>query len=174
MPIKYIGKVTSYSGKPLEEILMKLNNFGLGRIVYRNKFERYPEASYYRITNVGPVVDREPRSYNEKYRMENNKFHKTKIQVSGQKVFRGRDVGELQIGAAHKADWRLVPRQEEEKWLASKAPPKQITIVDDKKHFPPLLERMIMKEKKLSERPMLQFEPSKSRLSFVQAKSSLE
>ena len=69
MPIKYVGKITTYAGKPLEEILMKLNNFGVGRMVYRNKFERYPEASYYRITQVGAVEERSPRNYNAKSKL---------------------------------------------------------------------------------------------------------
>ena len=52
MPVKYIGRVTDYAGKPLWRILYNLKNFGVGRIVYRNMFQRYPEPSYYIITQI--------------------------------------------------------------------------------------------------------------------------
>ena len=55
MPIKYIGRTTYYSGKRLYDILCRFKNYGVGRMVYRNVFnERYPEKSFYVITNVTP------------------------------------------------------------------------------------------------------------------------
>ena len=56
MPIiRYVGKHIDHTGKRLYEILFKLKNLGLGRMVYRNTFkERYPEPSYYIITKVKP------------------------------------------------------------------------------------------------------------------------
>ena len=55
MSVKYIGRVTSFKGKRLFDILCRLKNFGTGRIVYRHVFnERYEEPSYYRITKIDP------------------------------------------------------------------------------------------------------------------------
>ena len=56
MPIiRYVGKHIDHRGKRLYEILFKLKNFGVGRMVYRNVFKnRYPEPSYYIITKVEP------------------------------------------------------------------------------------------------------------------------
>ena len=53
--IRYVGKHIDHRGKRLYEILLKLKNFGVGRMVYRNMFkDRYPEPSYYIITKVEP------------------------------------------------------------------------------------------------------------------------
>lgn len=53
--VKFIGRTTSFKGKRLFDILCRLKDFGVGRVVYRNKFfERYPEPSYYVITKVDP------------------------------------------------------------------------------------------------------------------------
>lgn len=55
MAIKLIGRTTYYQGKRLFDILCRLKDFGVGRIVYRNReVERYPELSYYVITRVDP------------------------------------------------------------------------------------------------------------------------
>jgi hypothetical protein len=52
MPIKYIGRTTTFKGKTLWEIVGNLKNFGVGRIVVRSTFERYPEPSYLKICKV--------------------------------------------------------------------------------------------------------------------------
>lgn len=52
MPYKYIGKTTDFKGKTLWEIVGNLKNFGVGRIVTRTRFERYPEPSYMKILKV--------------------------------------------------------------------------------------------------------------------------
>lgn len=52
MPYKYIGRVTDFKGKTLWEILGNLKNYGVGRIVARNMFERYPEPSFMKIIKV--------------------------------------------------------------------------------------------------------------------------
>lgn len=52
MPYKYIGRTTDFKGKTLWEILGNLKNFGIGRIITRSKFERYPEPSYIKILKV--------------------------------------------------------------------------------------------------------------------------
>ena len=50
--IKLIGRTTDFQGKTLWEILGNLKNFGVGRYVARNKFQRYPEPSYMKIVKV--------------------------------------------------------------------------------------------------------------------------
>lgn len=53
MPIiKYIGRKTDFKGKTLWEIVGSLKNFGVGRIVVRSMFERYPEKSFMKILKV--------------------------------------------------------------------------------------------------------------------------
>lgn len=50
--IKYIGRTTDFKGKTLWEIVGNLKNFGVGRVVVRSMFERYPEPSYMKIVKV--------------------------------------------------------------------------------------------------------------------------
>lgn len=52
MPYKYIGRTTTFKGKTLWEIVGNLKNFGIGRIVARSTFERYPEPTYLKILKV--------------------------------------------------------------------------------------------------------------------------
>lgn len=47
-----VGPATIHVGKTLWEILGNLKNFGVGRIVKRNIYERYPEPTYFRILKV--------------------------------------------------------------------------------------------------------------------------
>lgn len=74
MPIKLIGRTTDFKGKPLWEILGNLKNFGVGRIVIRNRFQRYPEPSYMKILKVGalPAPDTPHVSTNDVLMLE---FH---------------------------------------------------------------------------------------------------
>ena len=54
----YRKKKFTYQGKSLFEILYRLKNFGIGRIVYRDTFmKRYKEPSYYIVTKVFPDPD---------------------------------------------------------------------------------------------------------------------
>ena len=55
MRIQYVGRTTYCEGKRLYDILCRLKNFGVGRIVVRNHYlERYPEPTYYVIGKVMP------------------------------------------------------------------------------------------------------------------------
>lgn len=62
--IKYVGRTTDFKGKTLWEIVGSLKNFGVGRIVVRSVFQRYPEPSFMKIVKVETCPD-EVRS--EKY-----------------------------------------------------------------------------------------------------------
>ena len=57
MPIKYVGRTTDFKGKTLWEIVGNLKNFGVGRIVVRSIFERYPEPSYLKICKVEALAN---------------------------------------------------------------------------------------------------------------------
>ena len=72
----------------------------------------------------------------------------SKIKISGQKIFRGKDVGEMAIDADHKRDWRLVPRHEEQMFLSAKTATREPVVIKDTTPFPPLLERMIRRDLK--------------------------
>lgn len=52
MPYKYIGRSIDHKGKTLWEIVGNLKNFGVGRMIVKNSYERYPEKSYMRILKV--------------------------------------------------------------------------------------------------------------------------
>ena len=57
MPYVYVGKRNFFLGKTLWEIVGNLQNFGVGRMLVRSKFERYPEVTYYRIVKANPLMD---------------------------------------------------------------------------------------------------------------------
>ncbi|XP_017462231.1 PREDICTED: uncharacterized protein LOC108355591 isoform X3 [Rhagoletis zephyria] len=50
--VKYIGRTTDFRGKTLWEIVGNLRDSGVGRLVIRNKFQRYEEPCYMRILKV--------------------------------------------------------------------------------------------------------------------------
>ena len=57
MPYVYIGRRNFYVGKTLWEILGNLRDFGVGRMLVRSNYERYPEPTYYRILRAEPLMD---------------------------------------------------------------------------------------------------------------------
>lgn len=95
--IKYIGYPSPYVGKHLMWLLGNLKDFGVGRIVTRTTFERYPEHSYYIIKKVIPYMD-DANQYGE---------------VWADTVFRGRRVGVIQLESPQVPDYKLVPKSEE-------------------------------------------------------------
>lgn len=54
---KLVGRTTDFKGKTLWEIVGSLKGFGVGRVVVRNMFQRYPEPSYMRILKVEAVAN---------------------------------------------------------------------------------------------------------------------
>ncbi|XP_071440178.1 uncharacterized protein mRpS34 [Hetaerina americana] len=103
MPIKYIGRTTSFRGKSLWEIVGNLKNFGVGRIVVRSMFERYPEPSYMRIIKVEG--------------MENEPSRKACVWV--EKTFRGKTLPDVTkiLKTSYKTDYRLIPKDEEDNYI---------------------------------------------------------
>ena len=57
----YYGKKTKYCGKRAFEILTRLKNFGIGRVLQRNMLEEeFPdEPTYYQVVDVEPQMDEE-------------------------------------------------------------------------------------------------------------------
>lgn len=55
--IKYVGRTTDFKGKTLWEIVGSLKNKGVGRIIVRSVFARYPEPSFMKIVKVETCPD---------------------------------------------------------------------------------------------------------------------
>ncbi|XP_067001217.2 small ribosomal subunit protein mS34 [Anabrus simplex] len=133
MPIKYIGRTTDFKGKTLWEIVGNLKNFGVGRIVVRSRFERYPEPSYLKICKVETLPNEDPR----------------KVRVWAEKVFRGRKYTNLVevCSASYKADYRLLHKDEEEAYCRFEpSTDKEERILPEAIQFPPLLKEVIMRD----------------------------
>ncbi|XP_011881942.1 PREDICTED: uncharacterized protein LOC105569815 isoform X2 [Vollenhovia emeryi] len=135
MPIKLIGRTTDFKGKPLWEILGNLKNFGVGRLVIRNRFQRYPEPCYMRILKVAgmPLPD---RPYNDR-----------KVAVLVEKVFRGqKNPRPVQLDSAtYKADYVLIPRDRERVFLENTKVP-EMKILPTTTDLPPLFSQLLIKQ----------------------------
>lgn len=56
--IEYVGRKTNFRGNTLWEIVGNLPDWGVGRMVIRNMFQRYPEPCYMRILKVQAVDEK--------------------------------------------------------------------------------------------------------------------
>lgn len=68
MPYKYIGKTNNFKGKTLWEIVGNLKNFGVGRIITRSVFERYPEPTYMKVMKVETLPEPRDKSIDVSYK----------------------------------------------------------------------------------------------------------
>ncbi|XP_042232403.1 uncharacterized protein LOC121873151 [Homarus americanus] len=140
MPYVLVGRTTNFKGKRLWEIVGCLKNFGVGRMVVRSTFERYPEPCFYRIVNAEPEMDT-----GRPHMGEDNM--KGKILV--EKVFRGKNCGVVNMSkVAYKTDFRLIHKIEEAKYLQSYenfTPPEQ-KIFPQTMEMPPLLKIVAERE----------------------------
>ncbi|XP_045462365.1 28S ribosomal protein S34, mitochondrial [Harmonia axyridis] len=136
MPYKYIGKTIDHKGKTLWEIVGNLKNFGVGRMVLRNSFQRYPEKSYMRITKVEALPNPENPSMDVR----------RKVKVYIDETFRGNKLREHSVInlASYKADYVLVPKDEEYKYNDDAAA--KIRIVPRTVELPPLLKELVKRE----------------------------
>ncbi|EGI65411.1 PREDICTED: uncharacterized protein LOC105146111 [Acromyrmex echinatior] len=137
MPIKFIGRTTDFKGKPLWEIVANLKNFGVGRLVIRNRFQRYPEPCYMKILKVAgmPLPD---RPYNDR-----------KVMVLVEKVFRGiKSSKPVQLDSStYKADYMLIPKDQEHIFLNNtKVVEKR--IMPKTTELPPLFSHLIINQMK--------------------------
>ncbi|KAJ9598689.1 hypothetical protein L9F63_010638 [Diploptera punctata] len=129
-------------------ILGNLKNFGVGRIVVRSVFERYPEPSYLKIHKVQALANEDPR----------------KVRIWAEKVFRGRKYPKLVevCNVSYKADYRLLHKDEESGYCKADnvIPLEKDKILPKMLPFPPLLKEMVISElraqgKEIVEEPQL-------------------
>lgn len=140
--IKYIGYPSPYVGKHLLWLLGNLKNFGVGRVVTRTSFERYPEPSYYIITKVRPHMD-DANQYGD---------------VWAETVFRGRRLGVIQLESPQVPDYKLVPRSEEARLLSLPVVDPVPKVLPRYLKMPPLMRIIVerdLKAKGVVEEPKL-------------------
>ncbi|XP_055351385.1 28S ribosomal protein S34, mitochondrial-like [Paramacrobiotus metropolitanus] len=142
MPVRYVGPNSVLNGKFLFEILRNLKNFGVGRMVVRSSYERYPEPCYYIVREVKPAMDPEGKNG----------------EMMADVVFRGRDLGLQKAQYCDRPDWRLIPKEDEEAYrkyvkpTVADLPPK--AVVPATMPLPPLLKMMHIDEKRRSGKPV--------------------
>ncbi|XP_063995590.1 uncharacterized protein Mrps34 [Diachasmimorpha longicaudata] len=142
MPVKLIGRTTDFSGKTLWELVGNLKNHGKGRIIIRQKFQRYPEPSFIKILKVGalpPELQTSPKHAPEKIR---------KCMVLVEATFRGQKDPRIKQmdGATYKTDYRLVPKDEEHKYVYWVNRPE--VILPRTMELPPLLSEIMVRNLK--------------------------
>ncbi|KAF5304053.1 hypothetical protein FQA39_LY01838 [Lamprigera yunnana] len=140
MPIKYIGKTFDFKGKTLWEILGNLKNFGVGRIIARSMFERYPEPSYIKIVKVETVPNPETNTPDDA----------RKVRALVEHTFRGRKHPELVnlFATTYKTDYKLIPKDKEAEYCKCDNPRIVNKILPRTKEFPPILRELIIREMK--------------------------
>ncbi|XP_037933517.1 uncharacterized protein LOC119668162 [Teleopsis dalmanni] len=153
--IKLIGRKTDFRGESLWDVLSNLRNFGVGRLVIRNMFQRYPEPCYYKILNVeafpAPTNPHEPR----------------KSIVTVEKTWRGVTSPKpvTIFSTSYKCDYELVPKEEEGKYLSNSKKIEE-KILPNKIDMPPLLREFVTQETG-EKNPMLKLHFKKTHNKFV-------
>ncbi|XP_022901944.2 small ribosomal subunit protein mS34 [Onthophagus taurus] len=141
MPYKYFGKTTTFRGKTLWEILGNLKNLGIGRVIVRSAFEKYPEPSFIKIVKVETLPSpKEPSIDNVR-----------KVKVLVEKTFRGVKSPNLATieSSSYKTDYRLLSKDEEAEYCKiEKKPEVQMKILPRTMALPPLLKEVIIREMK--------------------------
>ena len=66
----------------------------------------------------------------------------------GDRVFRGEEQGEHLIRSCYKADWRLVPRHEEARFLECARETRPRRVIKDTMPFPPLMQHLMTTQRK--------------------------
>jgi len=137
MPVKYFGLKTSFYGRPLWEIVMNLKDFGVGRIVVKNQWEKYPEPSFYRILSVDPhVLSHQNSATGELW---------TELTYRGKKIEEAQNIGQI----AWQPDFRLLAKHELQEFLdrpGHEVAP--VKILPKTAKFPPLWSEILKREKK--------------------------
>ncbi|KFM60816.1 hypothetical protein X975_12086, partial [Stegodyphus mimosarum] len=134
MPVKVIGKKSWFVGKYLFEILCNLKNYGVGRVVVKNSYSKYPEISYYVIRKVVPM--------REIIGIGPDELLYGKVWVD--EVYRGRKMEGLRLLTYDTCftDYHLIPKEDEDKYLKyeTKDILKTLPKYDD---LPPVLSELI-------------------------------
>ncbi|XP_074648920.1 small ribosomal subunit protein mS34-like [Tubulanus polymorphus] len=164
-PIKYIGRsARDYYGKTLFEILCQLKGFGVGRMVIRESTHfKYSEPSYYIVKDVVPKMSDNTRRSG--YAMMDF-------------TFRGVPMGVKKICSGYKPDWRLVAKHEEEQIKKNDAPVRDKRIAPSTTKFPPLMEKMILRDlekmgKEVTTAPVLKISIRQTDFNYVVQDSNL-
>ncbi|XP_012259413.2 28S ribosomal protein S34, mitochondrial [Athalia rosae] len=146
MPVKYIGRTTNFKGKSLWEILGNLKNHGVGRIIARSMFERYPEPSYIKILKVEALPNDDKR----------------KVKVIAERTFRGVKYEKpiTIMSVSYKTDYKLIPKDEETTYCKVEKQ-REMPILPRTTDFPPLYKKMLLqtldqKGTPITEEPKLQ------------------
>ncbi|XP_059054089.1 uncharacterized protein LOC131848298 [Achroia grisella] len=144
--IKYVGRTTNFKGKTLWEIVGNLKNMGVGRVIVRSVFERYPEPSFMKIVKVETCPDEERR----------------RVRIWVEKTFRGKKLPNLTeiYRTSYKPDYKLIPKDEEEILFASvdKVQKPSEVILPNTIEMPPLMRKFIVKDhEKKGLEPMKEF-----------------
>lgn len=150
--IKLIGRTTDFKGKTLWEILGNLRNHGIGRLVQRNMFLRYPEPSFMKIVKVEALPNPTEVVFFSTLIIiviicSITDFQgDRKVKVFVEKTFRGRTSPKLIeiCGTSYKADYLLVPKDQEH--TLHKTQTIEERILPRTIEFPPLLRELIKRE----------------------------
>lgn len=155
--VKLIGRTTDFKGKTLWEIVGNLKNYGVGRIVIRNMFQRYKEPCFMRIVKV-EAAPNEVRNFSLLslicYFMKCISFQffqaVRKVHVVVEEVFRGVKVPEPVpiFRTSYKADYILIPKDKEKEFVGSMEFSDKVNskILPKEIDFPPLLKQLLLKE----------------------------
>ncbi|XP_055924998.1 uncharacterized protein LOC129956961 [Argiope bruennichi] len=146
MPVKLIGKISPYTGNYLFEILNNLKNYGIGRVLMRNSYKKYPELSFYVIRKVVPL--RELIGVGPEEMVYGN--------VWAEEVFRGRKLEGMKLiqDPTYLPDWHLIPREDEDEYLNYQSQ-ETVKILPKYDSLPPVLAE-IARKKNPQEEPKME------------------
>uniref|UniRef100_A0A0N4ZIJ5 Uncharacterized protein n=1 Tax=Parastrongyloides trichosuri TaxID=131310 RepID=A0A0N4ZIJ5_PARTI len=146
-PMRFIGNFDYTSeGKFLFEILCQLRNMGTGRLVTKSEWnKKWPdEASYIKIIKARPEMDPWQQGGS----------------VYGEWTFRGKKLGIYEFSKdLNRSDWKLIPKNEEAKYINNKNEMKNIVFP---KTFP-LPPLQVYLSKKFAEKAGQQFDETSCR-----------
>ncbi|XP_045495605.1 uncharacterized protein LOC123694258 [Colias croceus] len=132
--VKYVGRTTDFKGKTLWEIVGSLKNFGVGRLIVRQMFQRYPEPTYMKIVKVETCPDEERR----------------RVRVWVEKTFRGRKLPQIAeiYRTSYKPDYQLISKDDESKFLESTSSKHNLSevVLPNSIEMPPLMKRFIVRD----------------------------
>ena len=114
----YIGKPTDHLGRTVFQILANLKNFGIGRMLTRHEFDKFPEPSYHIVKRVQTYMDPEL-----KYGT-----------IWCETVIRGQRLPDIRpLTITYRPDFRLIPKDEENEFIGNYS----ITNLGDNKNILP-------------------------------------
>ncbi|KAK9887128.1 hypothetical protein WA026_020575 [Henosepilachna vigintioctopunctata] len=144
MPYKYIGRTLDHKGKTLWEIIGNLKNCGIGRVIARNMFERYPEPTFMRILEV------EAHPSPEKITMDDRR----RVKVLVDYTFRAKRLPEPLIidAISYKADYKLIPKDEEANYCKGNSIP--MKLMPKMIELPPLLKELVIRDNIANNEPI--------------------